>query len=152
MSEKYKNVFKSILIEDDQIRPEDITAEGDAEALDSSFEGDLRADDFETDPIETGLEDGQVPDETIEKTKEAITKIKEFSEWLNSTESNSLNKQLNDLDKEGSIYRGVAGNSGQIVSAAKALNDIVETLTGVVLSAPKKQRELQQQNITQVDV
>ena len=57
---------------------------------------------------------------------------------------NSLNKDLNEADRDGSVFKGITRKVGDnIAKTAGELTRLAEALKKVVTDAPKKQRELQ---------
>jgi hypothetical protein len=140
--DKFKNAFFKILEEeiDDAVAPEAVNPEDDAATFDGSFEDPEMAGEFNTDPQLAGFQH-----KYIERAKEWIAKMTEFSTWLNGTEGDSLNKQLIAMDKQGSPFEGISNEAKKITGIAQDLASLSEGIKGIVLTVDKKQRELQQQ-------
>ena len=80
----------------------------------------------------------------VKKCHKWVKHIEEFAKFLNDTASNSLNTQLNDADRDGSVFKGITRKIGDnIAKTAGELSRIAETLKKAIADAPKKQRELQ---------
>lgn len=136
---KFKATFFKVLDEDinDKVGPADITPEGDEEAFNQSFENPEDADEFSTDPAVAGFQD-----KYVEQAKSWITQINEFCEWLNGTDSNSLNKQLIAMDKQNSPFEGISNEAKKITGIARDLASLAEGIKGVVLTIDKKHRDI----------
>jgi len=125
---KYEKVFKKMLIEG----PEDVPM-SDGEAYMNGFQEPENAEAFNTEPNMPGYQS-----KYIERAKEWTAKINEFSDWINGTESDSLNKQFISLDKEGSPFEGISKNSTKLTKIAGDLAQLTEVINGMILSAGKE--------------
>jgi hypothetical protein len=106
--------------------------------------------DSETDPSSFDVDGGSKDAESfsnvyVKKCHHWVKKIEEFTEWLNGIErSDSLNKELNEADRDGSVFKGITRKVGDnIAKTAGELSRLAQALSKVVVDAPKKQRELQ---------
>ena len=113
----------------------------------TDFEASL---DTETDPKTFDVDGGSKDAESfsnvyVKKCHQWVKKIEEFTEWLNGIErSDSLNKELNEADRDGSVFKGITRKVGDnIAKTAGELSRLAQALSKVVVDAPKKQRELQ---------
>ena len=133
MPTRYENTFKQLLKEESE--GEQIS---DADAFNSSFddEGDIGPDDFNVEPQMPGYQSRY-----IEKAKEWTAKIADFKKWINGAEGDSLNKQFNQLDREGSPFEGISKESSMLTGLAEKLASLEETINGYVLSADRKQEQ-----------
>lgn len=122
---KYEKVFKKVLIE-----------RGDADVWNDSFENPEMTDQFQTQPIPSEIQSGQ-----IEKAKGWVKRLDSFADWINGTEIDSLNKQFVALDKEGSIFEGISGHSKKLIGIAADLAALAETIKGYILTADKKNED-----------
>ena len=138
---KFKNTFFKVLEEDieKKLSPDEITPEGDEAAFNDSFEYPETAGEFNTDPSMAGFQE-----KYIEQAKSWITQINEFCEWLNGTDSDSLNKQLISMDKPNSPFEGISNEAKKITGIARDLASLAEGIKGVVLTVDKKQRDISQ--------
>ena len=124
---KYEKLFTKMLIEQPEM------GISDEEAYMNSFENPEDAEAFETEPSIPGYQS-----KYIEKAKGWIQKIDEFSDWVNGTESDSLNKQFIDLDKEGSPFQGISNHSKKLTKIAEDLAGLSEVIKGMILAAGKE--------------
>jgi hypothetical protein len=138
---KFKNTFFKVLEEDieKKLSPDEITPEGDEAAFNDSFEDPETSGEFNTDPSMAGFQENY-----IEQAKSWITQINEFCEWLNGTDSDSLNKQLISMDKPNSPFEGISNEAKKITGIARDLASLAEGIKGVVLTVDKKQRDISQ--------
>ena len=134
---KYEKVFKKLLEQD--IPPE---AMSDAEAFDASMEPGTDPETFSVEPGAPGY-----AQKYVEKAKTWIAHIDEFSDFVNGTESDSLNKQFIDLDYEGSPFEGISKASHTLTRIAEDLAALTETVKGYIITADKKEQQnnMQQQ-------
>ena len=137
---KFENRFFKLLEQDipgEDMGPDSVSPEGDRAAFDGSFEEPGQADQFSPDPKMAGFQQ-----KYVERAKSWLSKISEFSEWLNSTDGDSLNKQLIAMDRPNSPFEGISGEAKKITGIAEDLARLSECLKGVVLAADKKQRDV----------
>jgi len=130
---KYEKIFKKLLVEQPVAGTEAEQPVSDKEAWVGSFEEPEKAEEFQTEPNQAGFQSRY-----IERAKKWIAKLEETSEWLNGTDSNSLNKQLIDLDREGSVFSGISSQSKKLTNIAGDLADLAETIKGYILAAGKE--------------
>ncbi len=102
---------------------------------------------FDVDPLGGDGISGQ--SDYIETAKHWITKLDHFAEELNGLDGSSLNSQLNEIDKEGSIFRGIVNDqSDDIVKVTEILKAMGEGIKGYIIGAKRKTREMNnQQNV-----
>jgi len=107
--------------------------------------------DPETDPEAFSVDPGApgYASKYVEKAKGWISKIDEFSDFVNGTETDSLNKQFIDLDYEGSPFEGISKASHTLTRIAEDLAALTETIKGYILTADKKE---QQANMQQAEM
>ena len=139
---KFENRFFKLLEQDlgDELGVASVDPTADRETFEGSFENPGDVDKFATDPRIAGFQQ-----KYVEKAKAWLTKIAEFSEWLNSPDGDSLNKQLIAMDRPNSPFEGISAEAKKITSVAEDLARLSETLKGVILSADKKQRDISAQ-------
>jgi len=95
--------------------------------LTSSFEDPTRESEFSTDPALAGHSE-----KYAEQMKTWNGKITEFLDWLNSTETESLSRQLVAMDKPESEFEGVSNEARKITNIAKDLASLRETINGII--------------------
>ena len=134
---KFESKFLKTLDEDIGLPPDEaVSAEGDAEAFDNSFDEEGGGDVFNANPAMAGYEDRYK-----DKVKAWKSKIREFVDWLNDPE-HSLNQELDDLDSPGTPFQGVSKDSAKkITSIAQDLGALEQILNGVVFSSNQKKKE-----------
>ena len=124
--------------------PEDFTPEQN----ENDFENSL---DPQTDGSKFDIE-GVSPDvttQTIKKVKEWALKLNEFEKFLNNPSDNSLHRILSDNDRAGSLLRGITRKaSDSITRIAGEIAKLKEVLNTFVNTAPKKIRDLEQNNVS----
>jgi hypothetical protein len=122
--------------------PDDFTADQNQVDFEASLDVGTDKDAFD---VDGGSKDAEsFSNIYVQKCQKWVTKIEEFAEFLNGMSSNSLNKELNEADRDGSVFKGITRKVGDnIAKTAGELSRLAEALKKVVTDAPKKQRELQ---------
>lgn len=70
---------------------------------------------------------------------EYIMQLEEFAGKLNSTDGGSLQALVSSLDKKDTPFEGIYGRTSlDILSAAKTLREVAETLKNFIIHAAKK--------------
>lgn len=136
---KYTNTFIKILNEQqEEMTPDEIeNADGD-EALDSTFDDStVDTDDF---AVDAGGIVG-LRSKHLQKFKDIIAEFEQFAQYLNSDQSDSVNKFLNAIDRDGSIFSGVSRETNKVTTVAESLAALAEAMRGYVLTGQRKQRE-----------
>jgi hypothetical protein len=155
----YSKYFKNKILREDERFPEDDDLDiedtppaeledqiGDDSAEDRAFKDSL---DSNTDPEEFETE----PNPQIGLSKKAISQGKEwieilqgFREWINGMGSESLNQELTDSDRDGSVFKGIVRSQARrITKIAEEVAALEEVLKGYLIQAPKKEREINKQ-------
>lgn len=132
MKDNYKTIFTTVMEADVA------DFENDSETFANSFdtESEFGAEDFSTEPDTPGYASAY-----IEKAKQWIQKIDEFSEWINGTDESSLNYNFVKLDKEGSTFEGISKHSNKLTKIAEDLAALTESIKGIILYSDKKEEE-----------
>jgi hypothetical protein len=92
--------------------------------------------DVEPNPVVT-------PAGNAESLKTFITKIEEFADSLNSVENDSLQKLVNDLDRQGSLFQGISRETSKdIIRIAEQLTGLSEIIKGFVINSAKRSRDI----------
>lgn len=93
---------------------------------------------FETEPAPVG---GPVGD--AGSLKSFIDRLEELSSVLNGVDTESLQKLVNDLDRPGSLFTGIANDtSPEITKLAEQAASLVQILNGYIINSAKRQRDL----------
>lgn len=141
--DKFQDFFLDSLVTEADDPALNATPEDDEAAFAASMDKTADPKAFSTDPLST-TEPGQ--SDYIETAKHWIHKLDQFSEELNGLDPGSLNSQLNEIDKEGSIFRGIVNDqSDDIVKVTEILKAMAEGIKGYIIGATRKQREMDSQ-------
>lgn len=140
---KFRKYFGVILEQDAPAAKEETpaaeaTPQDDEKALEQGLDAGTEAKDFSVEPVDIGVQSG-----VVKKITEFITKIEEFSKFLNSENTDSINKYINEIDKEGSILKGISRESSKVTTVAENLASLAEAFRGQLLVAMRKHREKQ---------
>lgn len=122
--------------------PDSFTPDQNQSDFESSLEPETDKDAFD---VDGGSQDAEsFSNIYVKKCHHWVKKIEDFAEFLNGMGDNSLNKDLNEADRDGSVFKGITRKVGDnIAKTAGELTRLAEALKKVVTDAPKKQRELQ---------
>ena len=122
--------------------PDSFTPDQNQADFESSLEPETDKDAFD---VDGGSQDAEsFSNIYVKKCHHWVKKIEDFAEFLNGMGDNSLNKDLNEADRDGSVFKGITRKVGDnIAKTAGELTRLAEALKKVVTDAPKKQRELQ---------
>lgn len=122
--------------------PDDFTADQNQVDFEASLDIGTDKDAFD---VDGGSQDAEsFSNIYVKKCHNWVQKIEDFAEFLNGMGDNSLNKELNEADRDGSVFKGITRKVGDnIAKTAGELTRLAEALKKVVTDAPKKQRELQ---------
>ena len=122
--------------------PDSFTPDQNQADFESSLEPETDKDAFD---VDGGSQDAEsFSNIYVKKCHHWVKKIEDFAEFLNGMGDNSLNKDLNEADRDGSVFNGITRKVGDnIAKTAGELTRLAEALKKVVTDAPKKQRELQ---------
>lgn len=122
--------------------PDDFTADQNQVDFEASLDVGTDKDAFD---VDGGSQDAEsFSNIYVKKCHHWVEKIEEFANFLNGMDGGSLNKELNEADRDGSVFKGITRKVGDnIAKTAGELTRLAEALKKVVTDAPKKQRELQ---------
>jgi len=129
----------------EEAAPEDFTPEKNQNDFENSLEPETDSSTFDVEGISP-----DVTMETIKKVKEWAIKLNEFEKFLNNPSDDSLHRILSDNDRAGSLLRGITRKaSDSITRIAGEIAKLKEVLNTFVNTAPKKIRDLEQNNVAQ---
>jgi hypothetical protein len=129
----------------EEASPEDFTPEKNQADFENSLEPETDGSQFDVEGISP-----DVTMETIKKVKEWAIKLNEFEKFLNNPSDDSLHRILSDNDRAGSLLRGITRKaSDSITRIAGEIAKLKEVLNTFVNTAPKKIRDLEQNNVAQ---
>lgn len=134
----YEKKFK-LMLEEEGIDEVDVTEIDDTQetaAMAGELDDTTDPVDFETEPSMAG-----VRQKYIQRFQDIIAEFERFAAYLNSNEEDSVNKFLNAVDKDGSIFSGVSRETNKITTAAESLAALAESMRGYVLTGQRKLRD-----------
>ena len=134
----YAKRFKYLLEQDDvPMTADKINDDSESSALDKT----LGADGPSGDELGSKGVGGGIRAKYMSKLTDMISKFEEFAKYLNSDEEDSVNKFLNAVDKDGSIFAGVSRETGKVTTVAESLAALAEAMKGYVLTGQRKLRD-----------
>jgi len=137
---KFDSLYNKVFLteQNDEISlPDDVDIDADGEITDTSTEI-AEPENFETEPAPVNTPAGDAG-----SLNNYIGKLEEVIASLNGVESDSLQKLVNDLDRPGSLYTGIANDtSPEIIKLAEQTASLVEILKGYIINSAKRQRDL----------
>lgn len=84
--------------------------------------------------------------QNLEIAKQWVDKIEKFKRFINGLDPTSLAVQLNKMDRDGSVFRGIVKQeSKRLIKIAEGLGGFNEILKSYIIGAEKKSRDLQAQ-------
>lgn len=84
--------------------------------------------------------------QNLEIAKQWVDKIEKFKRFINGLDPTSLAVQLNKMDRNGSVFRGIVKQeSKRLIKIAEGLGGFNEILKSYIIGAEKKSRDLQAQ-------
>jgi hypothetical protein len=92
----------------------------------------------------------------VETANSWIENIDQFINYLNDTEDGSINAQINVLDRDNSVFKGIASRlSDRMARVASDLAEIKEIIAGFVIAADRKAKNIKIQdslNLSQLPI
>jgi hypothetical protein len=77
------------------------------------------------------------------KLNNYITQLNEFAKAMQNTEGECLQKLVNDIDRNGSLFMGISREmSSSIIKIASDAKDLATILEGFILNSAKRQRDI----------
>ena len=81
--------------------------------------------------------------QNLELVKQWIHRIEEFRHFINGLDGDSLNAQINKLDRSGSVFKGlVRSEENRIIRLAEDLAGIAEVFKAYMIGSEKKMRDM----------
>jgi len=144
-TKNFEGAFKKLLIEDQNasVQPRPAAPTGDdAEAWQRSLSADTDPASF--DPASNPQP--QISQQNIEIARQWVDRIEDFKKFINGLEPDSLAVQLNKMERDGSVFRGIVkSESKRLIKIAEALGGFNEILRSYIIGSEKKARELHSQ-------
>lgn len=83
----------------------------------------------------------------VETANEWIENLDQFINYINDTEDGSINAQINVLDRDNSVFKGIASRlSDRMARVASDLAEIKEIIAGFVIAADRKAKNIKIQD------
>jgi hypothetical protein len=144
-NQSFEKVFQHVLKEEVNpgVNPSVAPDESDSAAWERSLDQGSNPEDFAS----ADNPNHQISSQNIQVAKNWVAKIEEFKKFINGIEPDSLHAQINKMDREGSVFRGIVkSEQRKIIKIAEALGSFSEILKSYIVSADKKARDLQSQS------
>lgn len=136
-----KQHFLNVLTEreDDSYNPD----QDEAALADRLAKDEVPADALDVDPAPSNV--GYQAE--VETANGWIENIDQFINYLNDTEDGSINAQINVLDRDNSVFKGIASRlSDRMARVASDLAEINEIIAGFVIAADRKAKNIKIQD------
>lgn len=136
-----KQHFLNVLTEreDDSYNPD----QDEAALADRLAKDEVPADALDVDPAPSNV--GYQAE--VETANGWIENIDQFINYLNDTEDGSINAQINVLDRDNSVFKGIASRlSDRMARVASDLAEIKEIIAGFVIAADRKAKNIKIQD------
>ncbi len=136
-----KQHFLNVLTEreDDSYNPD----QDEAALADRLAKDEVSADALDVDPAPSNV--GYQAE--VETANGWIENIDQFINYLNDTEDGSINAQINVLDRDNSVFKGIASRlSDRMARVASDLAEIKEIIAGFVIAADRKAKNIKIQD------
>ena len=136
----FKNTFTQVLREQEE-QELDISPESDEEALKAGLDDDSDINDFKSPDNPLNQYRQQEESDTIEALTDWTTKVKNFIEFLNGTNGDSINFRLNQPNCNSIMADVRRSESKKISRLAQDLSSLEEALKQYLMSAANKFKE-----------
>lgn len=114
----------------------------DVAAWKRTLDGDTKPEDFDV----ASNPKHSISKQNLEIAKQWVDKIEKFKRFINGLDPTSLAVQLNKMDRDGSVFRGIVKQeSKRLIRVAEGLGGFNEILKSYIIGAEKKSRDLQAQ-------
>lgn len=132
----YQHVF---LTEQDQPAPNEETTEAPPEETSKPEGGGVpEPDNYGVEPLPVS----KPVSDNGELAKYIIT-LNEFANSMQNTETECLQKLVNEVDRQGSLFMGISREvSTRVIKIASDAKELATILEGFILNAPKRQRDI----------
>lgn len=113
----------------------------DQEAWKNSLEKDTDPTAFDT----AGNPEFSVVNQNIDLVREWVRRIEEFRHFINGLGGDSMNAQINKLDRAGSVFKGlVRSEENRVIRIAEDLAGLGEVFKAYMIGAEKKVRDMKE--------
>lgn len=138
---KFESTFNKVLHEEDttnRAESQPLTQTLDPASVTSDptkyFKNPKEAEQFKNGPYPVADEKDK---ENLKKANQWIQELNEFANKLNGTNTDSLNRVFNQIDKKDSIFKGISAHGRTLVQIAGSLADLAEQIRGYIHSSTK---------------
>lgn len=137
-----KNITVSEALDDTDTDTDIATEDEDTVAWRRTLDDNTKPEDFDV----VSNPKHSISKQNLEIAKQWVDKIEKFKRFINGLDPTSLAVQLNKMDRDGSVFRGIVKQeSKRLIKIAEGLGGFNEILKSYIIGAEKKSRDLQAQ-------
>jgi len=137
-----KNITVSEALDDTDTDTATATEDEDTVAWRRTLDDNTKPEDFDV----ASNPKHSISKQNLEIAKQWVDKIEKFKRFINGLDPTSLAVQLNKIDRDGSVFRGIVKQeSKRLIKIAEGLGGFNEILRSYIIGAEKKARDLQAQ-------
>jgi len=137
-----KNITVSEALDDTDTDTATATEDEDTVAWRRTLDDNTKPEDFDV----ASNPKHSISKQNLEIAKQWVDKIEKFKRFINGLDPTSLAVQLNKMDRDGSVFRGIVKQeSKRLIKIAEGLGGFNEILKSYIIGAEKKARDLQAQ-------
>ena len=137
-----KNITVSEALDDTDTDTATATEDEDTVAWRRTLDDNTKPEDFDV----ASNPKHSISKQNLEIAKQWVDKIEKFKRFINGLDPTSLAVQLNKMDRDGSVFRGIVKQeSKRLIKIAEGLGGFNEILKSYIIGAEKKSRDLQAQ-------
>lgn len=137
-----KNITVSEALDDTDTDTDIATEDEDTVAWRRTLDDNTKPEDFDV----ASNPKHSISKQNLEIAKQWVDKIEKFKRFINGLDPTSLAVQLNKMDRDGSVFRGIVKQeSKRLIKIAEGLGGFNEILKSYIIGAEKKSRDLQAQ-------
>lgn len=137
-----KNITVSEALDDTDTDTATATEDEDTVAWRRTLDDNTKPEDFDV----ASNPKHSISKQNLEIAKQWVDKIEKFKRFINGLDPTSLAVQLNKMDRDGSVFRGIVKQeSKRLIKVAEGLGGFNEILKSYIIGAEKKARDLQAQ-------
>ena len=137
-----KNITVSEALDDTDTDTDIATEDEDTVAWRRTLDDNTKPEDFDV----ASNPKHSISKQNLEIAKQWVDKIEKFKRFINGLDPTSLAVQLNKMDRDGSVFRGIVKQeSKRLIKIAEGLGGFNEILKSYIIGAEKKARDLQAQ-------
>jgi hypothetical protein len=144
-----KQHFLNVLVE----RDDEIDAEYNASEDETALANRLAKDEVPSDALDVEPAPSNVGYKAeVAAAEDWIDSIDGFVNYLNNTDSGSINAQVNVLDRDNSVFKGIASRvSDKIARVSSDLAELKEIIAGFIISSDRKAKNIKLQDSLNIE-